>query len=144
MPWLKWFSLAQPNHFSSGSREGRVPLVHSKAPVIVSPVVPGLEEVGSPIVPLQRPFNVVREAPQRNVLWILISSHMRLTLRIEFPIFRIFEEVNLAISTPHKSSVNIARDPWKSIFDILWISRICLHILKFPILRAFDEICCSS
>ena len=52
-------------------------------------------------------------------LWILVSSDMGLALRIKLPIFGIFEEVDLAISSPDKGSVNIARYPWEAIFDVL-------------------------
>ena len=52
-------------------------------------------------------------------LWILVSSDMRLALRIKLPIFGIFEEVDLAISSPDKGSVNIAWYPWEAIFNVL-------------------------
>ena len=120
---------------SRGSGEGRIALVYGKVSVIVSPIVARLEEVGSPIVPLKRTINIVWKAPQRNILkfvwsnlckwmfpsnlWILVSSDMGLALRIKLPVFGIFEEINLAIPSPDKGSVNIARYTREAIFDIL-------------------------
>ena len=60
-------SAAKPP-LSCGPGKGGITLVHGKVPVVVSPIVARLEEVGSPIVPLKRTINVVWEAPQRNVL----------------------------------------------------------------------------
>ena len=52
-------------------------------------------------------------------LWILVSSDMGLALRIKLPVFGIFEEINLAIPSPDKGSVNIAWYPWEAIVNVL-------------------------
>jgi len=120
--------------------KGRISSVHAETSVVVSPVVSILEEVGPSIVPLERSVNVVWKGPKGHRLWILISPDVRLLLRIKLPVLAVLEEINLSISTPNKSCVNIVGYSWKSVLDVLGVSWIRIHVDKLPILGSFDEI----
>ena len=63
-----------------------------------------------------------------------------LPCRIKLPVLIIFEEVNLVVSTPDKSRVNIIRNTWKPILDALWITWRGLHIDELPVEAAFEDV----
>lgn len=51
-----------------------------------------------------------------------------------------FEKVNLSVSTPNKSGVNIVRDTGEAVAYVFWISVVHRGISVFPILCAFEEV----
>lgn len=51
-----------------------------------------------------------------------------------------FEKVNLSVSAPNKSGVNIVRDTGKALAYVFWISVVHRGVSVLPILCAFEKV----
>ena len=68
------------------------------------------------------------------------TDYMRFALRVKFPIIWAFEEVNLSLTSPHKSDIYSNRNSWESIFYVFWVSSLWSHVLKLPRLVILQKI----